>query len=125
MKTIIAILRIHTMNATKEALSKAGLPSFTATGQVFGRGKGKYDTQVMEGVKEGKPEAISLLGPEPRLRLHRMITLTVDDSKVKDAVQAILDTNKTDSPGDGKIFVMPNTEALSIRSGESGNSVLD
>ena len=70
MKTIIAILRIHTMNQTKIALSQADIPSFTATGQVYGRGKGKWDAQVMEGVKNNQPEAIALLGPEPRLRLH-------------------------------------------------------
>jgi nitrogen regulatory protein PII 2 len=125
MKTIIAILRIHTMNKTKEALSNEGLPSFTATGQVYGRGKGKWDAQVMEGVRNNQPEAIALLGPEPRLRLHRMITLTVADSKVKTAVQAIMNANRTDAPGDGKIFVLPNTEALSIRTGATGDSVLD
>jgi nitrogen regulatory protein PII 2 len=113
MKTIIAILRIHTMNQTKIALSEADIPSFTATGQ------------VMEGVRNNQPEAIALLGPEPRLRLHRLLTLTVPDSKVKIAVQAIMDANRTDAPGDGKIFVLPTTEALSIRTGESGDSVLD
>ncbi|SNR67932.1 nitrogen regulatory protein P-II family [Lutibacter agarilyticus] len=125
MKTIIAILRIHTMNKTKEALSNAGLPSFTATGQVFGRGKGKWDAEVMEGVRNNQPEAIALLGPEPRLRLHRMITLTVEDSKVKTAVEEIMNANRTDVPGDGKIFVLPNSEVISIRTGESGDSVLD
>lgn len=125
MKTIIAILRIHTMNKTKEALSKAGLPSFTATGQVYGRGKGKWDAEVMEGVKDNQPEAIALLGPEPRLRLHRMIILTVADSKVKAAVQEIMNSNRTNAPGDGKIFVLPTTEALSIRTGKFGDSVLD
>ena len=43
MKTIIAILKIDTMNETKKALSDAGVPSFTATGRVFGRGKGKWE----------------------------------------------------------------------------------
>lgn len=125
MKTIIAILRIHTMNRTKKALSDVDIPSFTATGQVFGRGKGKWDAEVMEGVKNNQPEAIALLGPEPRLRLHRMLTITVADSKVKTAVNAIIEANRTDAPGDGKIFVMPAAEAHSIRTGEFGDSVLD
>ena len=125
MKTIIAILRIHTMNQTKKALSEADIPSFTATGQVYGRGKGKWDAQVMEGVKNNQPEAIALLGPEPRLRLHRMLTVTVADSKVKKAIQVIMDSNRTNAPGDGKIFVVPTTEAISIRTAEFGDSVLD
>lgn len=125
MKTILAILKIDTMNETKMALSEAGLPSFTATGRVFGRGKGTFDAKVMEGVKEDSPEALAILGPEPRLRPHRMITLMVPDSKVKAAVNALISSNSTGNPGDGKIFVLPATEAISVRTGESGDNVLD
>lgn len=125
MKTILAVLKIDSMNETKLALSEAGLPSFTATGRVFGRGKGTWDAKVMEGVQQNSPEAISLLGPEPRLRAHRLITLIVPNSKVKTAVNAIISSNRTDVPGDGKIFVLPASEAYSVRSGEQGDSVLD
>ena len=125
MKTIIAILKIDTMNETKKALSDAGLPSFTATGRVYGRGQGKWDAKVMEGVKENRPEAIALLGPEPRLRPHRLITLIVPDSKVKIAVKAIISANRTNTPGDGKIFVLPADDAYSVRTGISGDAVLD
>ncbi|MCG8696416.1 MAG: P-II family nitrogen regulator [Bacteroidales bacterium] len=125
MKTIIAILKIDTMNETKRALSEAGLPSFTATGRVFGRGKGKWDAKVMEGAQKDQPEALALLGPEPRLRPQRLITLMVPDTKVKSAVKAIISANKTSNPGDGKIFVLPATEAYSVRTGETGDSVLD
>lgn len=125
MKTILAVIKIDTMNETKAALSEAGLPSFTATGRVYGRGKGTYDAKVMEGVRENKPEAIALLGPEPRLRLHKMITLMVPDSKVKAAVNAIIDSNRSGNAGDGKIFVLPASEAYRVRTGESGDSVLD
>lgn len=125
MKTILAILKIDTMNETKKALSDAGLPSFTATGRVFGRGKGNWEAKVMQGVRENRPEAIALLGPEPRLRPHRMITLMVPDSKVKVAVKALMDSNRTNTPGDGKIFVLPADEAISVRTGERGDAVLD
>lgn len=125
MKTILAIIRIDTMNETKKALADAGLPSFTATGRVFGRGKGKWDAKVLEGVKEDRPEALALLGPEPRLRPQRMVTIMVPDSKVKAAVKAIISSNRTDTPGDGKIFVLPATEAYHVRTGESGDGVLD
>lgn len=125
MKTIIAIIKIDTMNETKKALAEAGVPSFTATGRVFGRGKGKWDAKVMEGVKEDRPEAIALLGPEPRLRPQRLLTLMVPDSKVKSAVKAIISSNQSGNPGDGKVFVLPATEAYSVRTGTSGDSVLD
>lgn len=113
------------MNETKKALADAGVPSFTATGRVFGRGKGKWDAKVMEGVKEDKPEAIALLGPEPRLRPQRLLTIMVPDDKVKKVISAIIDSNQSGNPGDGKIFVMPATESISVRSGKSGDSVLD
>jgi len=41
MKTIMAIIRIDKMNETKKALTDIGMPSFMATGKVFGRGKGR------------------------------------------------------------------------------------
>lgn len=125
MKTIIAIIKIDTMNETKKALSDAGIPSFTATGRVFGRGKGKWDAKVMEGVKQDKPEAIALLGPEPRLRPQRLLTIMVPDAKVKKAVNAIISSNKSDTPGDGKIFILPCADAISVRTGKSGDAVLD
>lgn len=113
------------MNETKQALSEAGLPSFTATGRVYGRGKGRWDAKVMEGAKANQPEAIALLGPEPRLRPHRLITLIVPDAKVKTAINAIMSSNSTGSSGDGKIFVLPASEAISVRTGQVGDTVLD
>ena len=125
MKTIMAILNIDTMNETKKALSDVGVPSFTAAGRVFGRGKGNWDAKVLQGVKEDRPEAIALLGPEPRLRPQRMLTIIVPDAKVKAAVKAIITSNQTKMPGDGKIFVMPADEAIRVRTGETGDDVLD
>ena len=101
------------------------MPSFTATGKVFGRGKGRWDAKVLEGVKNEQPEAIAILNPQPRLRPQRLITLIVPDEKVKIAVKTIIDANRTESPGDGKIFVLPATQAYSIRTRETGNAVLD
>lgn len=125
MKTILAIIKIDRMNETKHALSEANLPSFTATGKVLGRGKGRWEAKVLEGVKNEQPEAIAILAPEPRLRPQRLITLIVTDNKVKTAVDTIIAANRSESPGDGKIFVLPATDAIRIRTGESGDTVLD
>lgn len=125
MKMIIAMIKIDRMNETKKALSEAGLPSFMATGKVFGRGKGRWEAKVLEGVKEEQPEALALLNEQPRLRPQRMITLVVTDAKVKTAVNTLIKANQTNRAGDGKIFVLPMTEAISVRTAESGNAVLD
>ena len=125
MKMIIAMIKIDKMNETKKALSEIGLPSFMATGKVFGRGKGRWEAKVLEGVKEERPEALALLDQQPRLRPQRMLTIVVADNKVKTAVQTLIKANQTKQPGDGKIFVLPMTEAISVRTSESGNTVLD
>ncbi|MFB6320582.1 P-II family nitrogen regulator [Saccharicrinis sp. FJH54] len=125
MKSVMAIIRINMMNETKRALSAAGITSMTATGNAFGRGKGLWDAKVMDAARKDVPEAIEHLGKEPRLRPQRVLTVTVPDNKVKLVVDTIMKTNCTKSPGDGKIFVMPEVDAIRIRTGERGDSVLD
>lgn len=125
MKMIMAIIKIDKVNETKQALSDAGFPSFWATGRVFGRGKGKWDAKVLEGAKNDQPEALSILGPEPRLRPQRLISLIVKQGKVKAAVKAIIDANRDNTPGDGKIFVLPMNDAITVRTGGSGETELD
>lgn len=125
MKLIMAIIRIDKMNATKRALSDAGLPSMTATGKVFGRGKGLWDAKVLEGVKKDLPEALAHLGKEPRLRPQRVVTLIVTDENKDKAIETIIEANQTPEPGDGKIFVIPMIDAIKVRTGESGDIALD
>ena len=125
MKLIMGIIKINKMNATKRALTEAGITSMTATGKVFGRGKGLWDAKVMEGAKEDMPEALTHLGEEPRLRPQRVITVVVPDDKVSTVVDTLMEVNKTPAPGDGKIFVLPITESIKVRTGEAGDLTLD
>jgi len=125
MKLIMAIIRIDKMNATKRALSDVGLPSMTATGKVFGRGKGLWDAKVLEGVKKDLPEALAHLGKEPRLRPQRVVTLVVTDENKDKAIETIIEANQTPEPGDGKIFVIPIIDSIKVRTGESGDVSLD
>jgi nitrogen regulatory protein PII 2 len=125
MKLIMAIIRIDKMNKTKRALSEAGLPSMTATGKVFGRGKGLWDAKVLEGVKKDLPEALAHLNKEPRLRPQRVVTIVVTDENVSKAVETIIEANQTPEPGDGKIFVIPAYESIRVRTGETGDITLD
>lgn len=130
MKEVMAVVRINKINATKEALNDAGITSFTATGRVLGRGKGVVDFRILDGAKEGRQEAISLLGGGPRLVAKRLITVIVSDDFVERTVKAIIKANQTGKSGDGKIFVSSILEATRVRTGEtvkgeSGGSVLD
>jgi nitrogen regulatory protein PII 2 len=130
MKEVMAMIRINKINETKKALNDTGITSFTATGRVLGRGKGLVDYKVLNGAKDGYPEAISHLGEGPRLVPKRLITVVVSDDWVDRTVEAIIKVNQTGNSGDGKIFVLPVQEAVRVRTSEtvtgpSGGTVLD
>ncbi len=124
MKEVIAIIRINKMNETKRALADAGIYSLTAR-KVNGRGRGKINTLLLKGAESGYEEAINQLGSGPRLFPKRMLTIVVPDARVPVVVKAVIDVNKTGSPGDGKIFVLPLLDALRVRTAEKGDKALD
>lgn len=125
MKDVMAIIRINKINQTKEALSAAGISSFTATGKVLGRGKGLVDFRMLHGAEEGNPEAIEQLGQGPKLVPKRLLTIVVPDDKVQLVVDTIIAVNQTGNAGDGKIFVLPVLESHRVRTSESGDAILD
>jgi nitrogen regulatory protein PII 2 len=92
MKMIIAFIRMVKMNDTKDALAAAGLPSFMASGEVQGRGRGRGLGPNFEKIKSDPDmlEQLKEYGPEPRLKNKRMITLVVANEKVELAVQTII-----------------------------------
>lgn len=126
MKLILAIIRIAKMNETKKALSDAGLPSFTAIG-VLGRGQGRgLGPNYQEVVSNpDQLEVLKQIGPEPRLKSKRMITLVVPDAKKDLAIETIIKTNQTGNSGDGKIIVVEALDSISVRTGEKGEITLD
>jgi nitrogen regulatory protein PII 2 len=125
MKEVMSIIRLNKINTTKRALSEAGISSFTATGKVLGRGKGTVDYRILQGAEEGYQEAIEQLGQGPRLVPKRMITVVVPDEKVDLVVKTIIEENQTGNAGDGKIFVLPVHESIRVRTGETGDEILD
>ncbi len=124
MKEIMAVVRMNMINATKAALSDAGISSFTAR-ECLGRGKGLVDFSVLKGAEKGYEEAIAQLGQSQRLIPKRWLTIVLPDGLVKRAVDAIMAVNSKGKAGDGKIFVMPVGDAYRVRTGESGDAVLD
>ncbi|MGA2091448.1 MAG: P-II family nitrogen regulator [Endomicrobiales bacterium] len=125
MKEVMAVIRMNMINKTKEALSDAGISSFTATGRVLGRGKGKVDLSLVKGAESGSDEAIAQLGNGPKLFPKRMILVVVPDGLVQTVVDTVISVNKTGNAGDGKIFILPVKDAVRIRTGEYGDSILD
>jgi nitrogen regulatory protein PII 2 len=119
MKEVIAVVRINMMNQTKQALTDCGVDAFFAH-EAHGRGKGFVNPHILEGAEQGYEEAASLLGEKGKLYPKRMITAVVEDSQVSCVVETIVNTNQTGKPGDGKIFVVPLSDAVRVRTGETG-----
>jgi nitrogen regulatory protein PII 2 len=124
MKEIMAIVRINMMNKTKKALAEAGISSITAR-DALGRGKGLVDLTLLEGAEKGYEEAVAQLGQSQRLVPKRIFSIAVPDRLVARTVKTIITVNRTGKSGDGKIFVMPLSDSVRVRTGESGDSVLD
>lgn len=124
MKEVLAIVRMDMMNKTKAALTEAGVCSMTAR-EVLGRGKGLVDLSLLKGAELGYEEAIAQLGQTNRLIPKRLLTMVVPDKMVDRIVKIIIRANKTGKAGDGKIFILPVTDAIRVRTGESGDSALD
>jgi nitrogen regulatory protein PII 2 len=124
MKEIIAIVRQNKMNITKRALSDTGFYSMTSM-KVMGRGKGKVDYMLLEGAEQGHEEAISQLGSSLKLVPKRFISIVVPDALVKTIVDSIIEVNRTENHGDGKIFVLPILDAVRVRTGETGEKAID
>jgi nitrogen regulatory protein PII 2 len=124
MKEVMAIVRMNMMNKTKKALSEAGISSMTAK-DVLGRGKGLVDYSLLEGAEKGYEEAVAQLGQSQRLIPKRLLVIVVPEKLVQKTVKTIIGVNQTGKSGDGKIFVMPVNDSVSVRTGESGDATLD
>lgn len=127
MKEIMAVIRINTVNETKNALSEAGFPSLTCR-MVYGRGKKKVDFELIDDLLSGDvkapKETMESLSEAHRLIAKRMINIMVQDDEVDRAVALIIEANQTGNMGDGKIFVMPITDAIRVRTGERGEAAV-
>ena len=124
MKEIMAVVRMNKINQTKRALVEAGITSMHAR-ECLGRGKGLVDLEILKGAEQGYEEAVAQLGNTQRLIPKRMISVVVPDKLVKKTVLSIIAANRTGKPGDGRIFVLPVSDTVRIRTGETGDEALD
>lgn len=104
MKMIRAILRPETAETVAKELADSGFVSMTQI-HVFGRGKQK-------GITIGSVRYEEL----PKI----MIMMVVEDRNVDDAVNIVRETAYTGNFGDGKVFISPVEEAITVRTGAKG-----
>lgn len=104
MKMIRAIVRPDKTDVVAEALAQAGMPSLTKM-HVFGRGRTK-GIRIGDVVYDEFPKT--------------MLLLVIEDEKLDEAISVILESAKTGTMGDGKVFVTEVEAAYTVSKGTKG-----
>jgi nitrogen regulatory protein P-II 1 len=112
MKKIEAYIRPFKLDEVKEALAKIGINGMSVTEvKGFGRQRGHKE------IYRGSEYTVDFL---PKIKLE----IILKDGEIDDAIDCIIETAATGKVGDGKIFVYEVLEAVKIRTGESGETIL-
>ena len=112
MKVVIAIIKPFKLDEVKDALEGLGIQGMTVSdARGFGRQRGH--TEVYRGA-EYQVDFV------PKTRIE----IAVDDEQVDEVVKAIVTGARTDSIGDGKVWVVPAEQVVRIRTGEKGPDAL-
>ena len=114
MQKVEAIIRPDRLNYVKDALADAGLVGINVT-QVTGRG-------AQRGIEIGGPRGVGsyVVDMLPKVKLE----MVVADSDVERSIEIIIESGRTGNIGDGKIFIIPVSDAIRIRTGERGDIAL-
>src|ERR1041384_3711189 len=112
MKKIEAIIQPHKLDEVKDALLGIGVDGMTVS-EVRGHGRQKGHTETYRGAEY----KVDLL---PKVKLE----MIVPSARVPQIVETLSNAARTGKIGDGKIFVSSMEDAIRIRSGEHGETVL-
>ena len=112
MKKIEAIIKPFKLDEVKEALQEIGIQGLSVT-EVKGFGRQKGHTELYRGAEY----VVDFL---PKVKIEVVLADDMADA----AIEAIINAAKTDKIGDGKIFVSDISQAIRIRTGESGDDAL-
>ncbi len=108
LKKIEAIIKPFKLEEVKEALTEVGIEGMTVT-EVKGFGRQKGHTEIYR----GSEYTVDFL---PKIKLEIILA----EASVDKAVAAIVKAAKTGKIGDGKIFVLPVSEVIRIRTEDKG-----
>jgi nitrogen regulatory protein PII len=112
MKMVIAYIRHEAFEPIRADLLTKGFPSLSVS-EVKGSGRQKGITERYRGA-----ELTNYLRPKVK------IDCVVADSDVRTVVDTVLKHARTGGVGDGKVFVLNVEEAFRVRTGESGEEIL-
>lgn len=112
MEYIIAIIQPGKLDAVQEALSAIGVTGMSVSEiQGYGRQKGKSE------IYRGAEYQINFM---PKLKLE----LAVSKKQTEEVCTTIANAANTGKIGDGKIFTLPLSDVMRIRTSEKGETAL-
>ena len=112
MKKLEAIIRHELLEKVRDALDKAGYHGLTIS-EVRGAGSQRGYTESYRGAK-----ATIVFRPKVK------IEIAVESEQVDEVIEIIVESARTGTVGDGKIFVIPIEDTVRIRTGERGQDAL-
>jgi len=113
MQKIEAIIRPEKLDDVKNALSAVGL---TGMNIVHVTGRGVQRGIVHQG-RGGETYTVDML---PKVKVE----VVVSDADAEKAVKVICDAARTGNIGDGKIFLIPVSDSIRVRTGERGDEAV-
>jgi nitrogen regulatory protein PII len=113
MIKVEALIRPQKLDDVKTALSDIGVKGMTVT-EVRGSGKQKGLTHQYRGAEY----TVNLL---QKIKIE----IVVPDNEAHVVAEAIANSARTGEIGDGKIFLVPVSEVIRIRTGETSNAALE
>ena len=112
MKLITAIIKPQKLDAVKEALVSQGITGMTVSeAKGFGRQLGLTE------VYRGTQYKVDLI---PKIRLEVLVSSKVADK----AIEIIVNSARTGSIGDGKVWATAVDSVTRVRTGESGEEAI-
>jgi nitrogen regulatory protein P-II 2 len=112
MKFILAVIKPSKLDEVREALTNLGVEGMMVS-EVKGFGRQKGHREIYRGAEY----TINFV---PKIKLE----IVVNDDIADSAIRAVQETANAGQIGDGKIFVMEVSQAIRIRTGETGSEAL-
>jgi nitrogen regulatory protein P-II 2 len=112
VKIVSAIIKPFKLDDVREAMSDIGITGLTVY-EVKGFGRQKGHTELYRGAEY-------VVDYIPKVKIE----IAVDDDRVDQVIDSIIESAKTGKIGDGKIFVTDLENVVRIRTSETGPSAL-
>jgi nitrogen regulatory protein P-II 2 len=112
MKMITAIIKPFKLDDVRQTVADIGIQGITVT-EVKGFGRQRGHTELYRGAEY----VVDFL---PKAKIE----LAVADDIAEQVIEAISEAARTGKIGDGKIFVTELTQAIRIRTGETGSEAV-